>query len=76
MFKHIQLFPLLFGIIVGIFAILYIKPELNIIYKYPNPEGEEQHTYKDKNGLCYSYSSSVVDCDKNESRIKPFPLSK
>ena len=32
--------------------------------------------YKDKNGVCYKYIATKADCDKNESRLKDFPLNK
>jgi hypothetical protein len=53
-----------------------IKPEKEVVYKYPNPGNDEKNTYKDKNGVCYQYVAKKVDCDKNESKMKDFPLSK
>lgn len=76
MLKHIRLMPLILGIVIGIVAVLFIKPEKNIVYKYPTPETAGKIVYKDKNGVCYKYTSKQVDCDKNVSRIKDFPLSK
>lgn len=76
MLKHIRLQPLLFGIVIGVIGILFVKPDKNIIYKYPTPENSEKIVYKDKNGVCYTYKANQVDCDKNESRMKNFPLNK
>jgi len=76
MLKHIRLMPLILGIVIGIVAVMFVKPEKNIIYKYPTPETAGKIVYKDKNGVCYKYTSKQVDCDKNVSRIKDFPLSK
>ena len=76
MLKHLRLVPLLVGIVVGIIAIFLIKPQQNVIYKYPTPETSGKITYKDKNGVCYKYSAKEVDCDKNEARLKDFPLNK
>jgi hypothetical protein len=53
-----------------------IKPEKDVVYKYPNPGDKEKLIYKDKNGVCYQYVAKKVDCDKNESKMKDFPLSK
>jgi hypothetical protein len=75
MLKHIRLIPLLVGLVIGIVGILFIHPEKSVIYKYPTPENAEKVVYKDKNGICYTYKANVVDCDKNESRLKDFPLS-
>jgi len=76
MFRHIQFVPLLIGIVIGVVALIYVKPEKNVVYKYPNPESSEKIIYKDKNGICYAYSPKKVDCDKNEDKLKNFPLSK
>jgi len=76
MFRHIQFVPLVIGIIIGVIALIYVKPEKNVVYKYPNPESSEKIIYKDKNGICYAYSPKKVDCDKNEDKLKNFPLSK
>ncbi len=74
MLKHIHIPALLFGIILGIVGIYFIKPTQNVIYKYPNMENAGKLTYKDKNGLCYKYQYKEVDCDKNESRLKDYPI--
>lgn len=76
MLKHIRPIPLLMGLVIGIVAILFIKPEKSVIFKYPTPDNAGKVIYKDKNGVCYKYSAKAVDCDKNESRIKDFPLNK
>jgi hypothetical protein len=76
MIKHIRLIPLLAGVVVGIIGILFMKPSQNIVYKYPTPETSEKVVYKDKNGVCYTYKANPVDCDKNEARLRNFPLNK
>jgi hypothetical protein len=76
MLKHITLFPLICGLIIGIVAILFSKQTQNIVYKYPTPETASKLIYKDKSGVCYKYNAINVECDKNESRLKDFPLNK
>ena len=75
MIKHIRLFPLMIGIAIGIIAIVFLKPEKKVIIKYPTPVTCDTTMYKDKNGVCYKYSAKEVDCDKNEAKLKNFPLS-
>jgi hypothetical protein len=75
MLNHIRVYPLVLGLIIGVIGILFIKPEQIISYKYPVPEKAKDIIYKDRNDMCYQYIPQEVDCDKNESRIKPFPLS-
>jgi hypothetical protein len=76
MFKHIQVIPLIVGIIVGICGIWFMPPDKNIVYKYPIPNQADNLIYKDKNEVCYQYVASEVSCDKSESRLKDFPLSR
>lgn len=75
MLKHIQLIPLLSGLVIGVIAILYVKPEQKINYKYPTPQNAKDMIYKDKNGICFQYIPNEVNCDKNESKLKDFPIS-
>jgi hypothetical protein len=76
MIKHIKLVPLVIGLAIGVIAIMFIKPEQSVVLKYPTPENSGKIVYKDKNGVCYKYTSTEVDCDKNEAKLKDFPLSK
>jgi hypothetical protein len=76
MLKHIRVLPLIIGVIIGIIIVFIAKPSKNIIYKYPTPETSSKLVYKDKNGVCYKYSTKEVKCDLNESRLKDFPISK
>jgi len=75
MFKRIQFIPFIIGITIGIIAVIFIKPEKTVVHKYPNPESSQKIIYKDKNDICYAYVGKKVDCDKNEDKIKNFPLS-
>lgn len=76
MLSHIKLFPFIIGLIVGIIAVIFIKPQQTFVYKYPTPDTAAKTLYKDRNGICYKYNAAKVDCDKNESRLKDFPLNK
>ena len=46
-----------------------------VIYKYPHPKTVDALVYKDPNGACYRYTVEEVNCDKNEGKIKEYPLS-
>lgn len=76
MISHLRILPFIGGLIIGVIAILFIKPEKSIIYKYPTPDSAGKLVYKDKNGICYKYKANAVNCDSNESRLKDFPLNK
>ena len=72
--NNIQFFPFLMSFAIGIFIVYILKPSPIIIMKYPNLENAGKLIYKDRNGTCFMYETKEVDCDKNEGRIKPFPL--
>ena len=75
MFNHFMILPFILGVGLGIAGIYFIKPEQTITYKYPTPTTAVQITYKDKNGVCYTYSAKEVDCDKSEAKLKTYPLA-
>ncbi len=75
MLRHIKWQYLLFGFVIGLIGIYFIKPSEKIIYKYPTPENAGTVIYKDKNGVCYKYNVKEVDCDKNVARLKDYPLN-
>lgn len=73
-FNHLKFFPFLIGILLGIFCVFVLKPTSAVIIKFPNLENAGKVVYRDLNGTCFTYSTKAVDCDKNEDKIKPFPL--
>lgn len=72
--NHLELFPFLIGLVVGLFIVYILKPAPVVITKYPNLENTENIVYHDRNGTCFQYETKPVDCDKEEDRIKPYPL--
>jgi hypothetical protein len=71
---HFKLLPFLAGIAAGIVLLIFFKPEPVVLYKYPHPQNIDNRSYKDKNGICYKYTSKTVNCDENEDNIKPYPI--
>lgn len=76
MFKHFRVIPFIVGLVMGIIGVFFVNPPKNVVHKYPTPDNAGKLVYKDKNGVCYKYIAKEVDCDKNESRLKDFPLTK
>ena len=74
LFDNIQFFPMLISFAVGVFVVYVLKPAPIVIMKYPNLENAGKLIYRDRNGTCFVYETKEVDCNANESRIKPFPL--
>jgi hypothetical protein len=62
------------GLAIGIFWVYVLKPAPVVVVKYPNLDNVETTVYRDRNGTCFKYEVEQVDCDKEEDRIKPYPL--
>jgi len=73
MIKRFRIIPFVVGIIVGYVLLHYYTAEKPVVYEYPHPSTKK--TYKDRNGQCYSYSATEVDCDANEANLKPYPVA-
>lgn len=76
MIKHIRIYPLIIGIVIGFISVVLVRPSKNVVYKYPTAENAGKIIYKDKNDVCYKYNFTEVDCNKNGDRLKPYPLNK
>jgi hypothetical protein len=74
MLKHFRIAPFIGGLAVGYALFIFYKSEPRTIYEYPHPTNVDIRTYKDKNGICYSYTSKEVNCDQNEESIRPYPI--
>jgi hypothetical protein len=74
MLKHFSIVPFLIGIACGTFILFFFKPEPVTMMKYPHPTNVDGRTYKDKNDVCYRYTSKEVNCDDNEGALRPYPL--
>jgi hypothetical protein len=64
MFHHFKFFPFLIGLLVGIGIFFFAKPEANgdRVVKWPHPSNAGKVTYRDRNGLCYTYEAQIADC--------------
>lgn len=74
MLNHFEILPFLIGLFVGVIGLLFIKDKSHVIYKYPHPSNVKDLVYRDPNGVCYTYKANLVDCDKNEGTLKPYPI--
>jgi len=68
--------PFAIGVVAGVaYIAMGGKGSHEVIYKYPHPTTVDALVYKDPNGACYRYKVEQVDCDKNEKKLKEYPLS-
>lgn len=74
MFSYFEWKPFLVGLVFGALLLYFFKPAKVTLFKYPHPKTVEKLVYRDQNGACYKYTVNEVDCDKNESTLKEYPL--
>lgn len=74
MLNHFRIIPFLVGVFIGFVGIYLMKPSDKTVLKYPTPENVNNITYRDQNGICYSYKVDEVDCDKNQGTLSEYPL--
>jgi hypothetical protein len=71
MIKRFRIVPFVIGLILGYGLLHYYVVDKPVVYEYPHPSTKK--IYKHRNGSCYSYSATEVDCDANEGRLKAYP---
>jgi hypothetical protein len=75
-FHFFHWIPFVIGVILGtVYILLGGRGIHEVIYKYPHPTTVDALVYKDPNGACYRYKVEQVNCDKNERKLKEYPLS-
>ena len=75
-FQFFHWMPFAAGVTVGLAYIAMGGRGMHeVIYKYPHPTTVDALVYKDPNGACYRYKVEQVSCDKNERKLKEYPLS-
>ena len=72
--SHFQIMPFIIGLAIGLVTITWRKPDDSMrIPKWPHPTTVGKFTYRDRNGLCYSFSSEEVDCKQVKEKLKDYP---
>lgn len=74
LYKQFKVIPFILGFVLGFLLLRFVKFEPPKVYDYPHPDTVKNRVYRDKNGVCYRYTSMEVSCDKNEATLKPYPL--
>ena len=72
MMRHLQIMPLILGLTIGFCVVYLFPPQHETVVRYPTPASHD--TYKDKNGMCYTFESQEVNCDKSEEKLRDFHL--
>ena len=73
MWERFKILPFLAGLLIGGIIFLGIKPESKErVVKWPHPENAGKVTYRDRNGLCYTFESQITDCAKVKEHLQTY----
>ena len=65
MWHHFKFLPFIAGLIVAAIVFFGFKPETKErVIKWPHPSNAGKMTYRDRNGLCYTFEAQIADCAK------------
>ena len=72
--KFISIPVFLLSLVVGLFFIYILGPDVKTVFVYPTPENIDKILYKDRGDNCYSFTKTEVDCPADESMIASIPI--
>ena len=68
-------FPVfIISLCIGLFFAYMIAPNPDIIFVYPTPDNRNKLLFKDKAGVCHSFTPHKVKCPTDKSRIRKYPI--
>ena len=75
MLNHFRILPFIAGLIIAAVIFLGFKPESKErVVKWPHPSNAGKVTYRDRNGLCYTFEAQIADCAKVKDSLQAYAL--
>jgi len=75
MWNHFKILPFIAGLIIAAIIFLGLKPESKeSVVKWPHPSNAGKITYRDRNGLCYTFEAQIADCAKVKESLQTYAL--
>jgi len=72
--KYISVPFFLFCLVIGLFFVYILGPDIKTVVVYPTPENIDKILFKDKGDNCYSFTKTEIDCPADESLISSIPI--
>lgn len=74
MLKYISIPVFFISLVMGLFFIYILGPDLKTIYIYPTPEVVDNILFRDKSDNCFAFKEVDVKCPSDESKINQIPI--
>jgi len=74
MLKYISIPVFLITLIIGLFFIYIMGPDLKKIYIYPTPDNVDKILFRDKTNNCFSFDELEVKCPNDKTKINHIPI--
>jgi hypothetical protein len=75
MWNHFKVLPFIAGLVIAAVIFLGFKPESKErVVKWPHPSNAGKVTYRDRNGLCYTFEAQIADCAKVKDALQAYAL--
>jgi hypothetical protein len=72
-----MLWPFVAGLVVGLVALYsHVRLPIDKVPRWPHPSTVGDLVYKDKNGYCFKFETTMVDCEKAKATkegLRSFP---
>jgi hypothetical protein len=74
MFKYISIPVFLISLMVGLFFVYILGPDIKSVYIYPSPETIDKVLIKDKSGNCFRFNQLEIKCPSDAGSISRIPI--
>jgi len=71
-FIHFPTF--LISLVIGVFMVYMIQPEMKEIFVFPNPENINKLDYIDHTETCFRFQEEEVECPSNIESIQGYSV--
>ena len=72
--RYISIPIFLISLIIGLFFVYILGPDIKTVYIYPSPETMDKVLIKDKSDNCFHFNQLEVKCPSDAGLISRIPI--
>lgn len=72
--KYISIPIFLISLMVGLFFVYILGPDIKTVYIYPRPETMDKVLIKDKSDNCFRFNQVEINCPSDAGLISRIPI--